>query len=378
MKILLTGGATGGHFYPIIAVAEELNAIARENKLADLELYFMSPTPYNPGLLFNNKIIYRKNYAGKLRRYFSLMNFFDLFKTLYGVVMSTWELFTIYPDVVFGKGGFASFPALLAARILRIPVVIHESDSVPGRVNRWAGKFARKVAISYPEAAQYFNSESIALTGNPIRKDLLTPLTSNAHEFLHLDPNIPTILILGGSLGAQIINDAVTEALSKLLEHYQIVHQTGRAHIEDTKKIAEAVLYKSAHKDRYHAYDYMDSLTLRSAAGAANIVISRAGSAIFEIAAWGIPSIIIPISDSNGNHQRNNAYSYARSGAAAVIEEANLTGNILIAEIDRVLTNPEITKVMRESAQSFVKPNASRLIAEEIMKIALNHQIDGK
>ena len=142
MKILLTGGGTGGHVYPIIAVAEELNTIAREQKLANLELYFMSPSPYNEGILFNNKIIYKKNSAGKIRRYFSILNFFDLFVTAWGVIQSTWDIFRIYPDVVFGKGGYASFPALCAARLLRIPVVIHESDSVPGKVNLWASKFA--------------------------------------------------------------------------------------------------------------------------------------------------------------------------------------------------------------------------------------------
>lgn len=375
MKILLTGGATGGHFYPVIAVAEELNAIAREHKIIDMELYFMSPTPYNAGILFNNKIIYKKNYAGKIRRYFSLLNFFDLFKTAWGVLMSLWDIFTLYPDVVFGKGGYASFPAVFAARILRIPVVIHESDSVPGRVNLWAGKFAEKIAVSYPEAGNYFPKERVAYTGNPIRKDLLTPLTTNAHEFLGLDKNIPTILILGGSLGALAINDAITEALPKLLEKYQVIHQTGKKHIEETRKIAEAVLFQNAHKERYHAYDYMDTLTLRSAAGAANLVISRAGSAIFEIASWGIPAIIIPIKSSNGNHQAKNAFAYARSGAATVIEETNLTGNILTAEADRILQSPDITRTMRESALEFVKPNAARLIAEELIKIALSHTV---
>ncbi len=375
MKILLTGGATGGHFYPVIAVAEELNSIARENKIVDMELYFMSPTPYNEGILFNNKIIYKKNYAGKIRRYFSILNFFDLFKTLWGVILSTWDIFMLYPDVVFGKGGYASFPALFAARILRIPVVIHESDSVPGRVNLWAGKFAERVAISYPEASNYFKKEKVAYTSNPIRKDLLIPLTANAHEFLNLKKDIPTILILGGSLGSQTINDALTEALPKLLETYQVIHQTGKTHIEETKKIAEAVLFHSSFKDRYHPYDYMDSLTLRSAAGAADLVISRSGSTIFEIAAWGVPSILIPIRESVSHDQTKNAFAYARSGAAIVIEENNLTGNILYAEVNRILQNPDITRSMRAATKEFTKPNAAHLIAEEILKIALRHEV---
>lgn len=375
MKILLTGGGTGGHFYPIIAVAEELNAIARENKLGDLKLFFMSPNPYNEGLLFNNKIIFKRNYAGKIRGYFSILNFLDIFKTGWGIVMSLWEIFTIYPDVVFGKGGYASFPALFAARVLRIPVIIHESDSVPGKANIWAGKFAEIIAVSYPEAAHFFPKNKVIYSGHPIRKELYTPLTTNAHEFLDLDPKIPTILIIGGSLGASAINEAVMEALPRLLEHYQVVHQTGKKHIEEVKKIAEAVLSQNIHKNRYRPYNYMDTLTLRSAAGASSLVISRAGSAIFEIASWGLPSVIIPIRESNGNHQIKNAYAYARAGAASVIEEPNLTGNILVAESERILNSPEILSSMKLAATNFIKPNASRLIAEEIMKVALRHDI---
>jgi UDP-N-acetylglucosamine--N-acetylmuramyl-(pentapeptide) pyrophosphoryl-undecaprenol N-acetylglucosamine transferase len=375
MKILLTGGGTGGHVYPILAIADELNKLKQENKLADVELYFMSPTPFNSGELFNHNLIYKKNYAGKLRRYFSILNFFDLFKTGWGVLKSTWDIFLIYPDVVFGKGGYASFPAIFAARILRIPVVIHESDSKPGKVNAWAGKFAEKVAISYPEAAHYFNADKVAFTGNPIRKDLFMPLTSNAHEFLNLDPKIPTILILGGSLGAQTINEVIMETLPQLLEEYQIIHQTGKKHIEEIKKISSAVLTHSQHKDRYRPYGYLDDLTMRSAAGAASLVISRAGSTIFEIAGWGLPSIIIPINESVSHDQVKNAYSYARSGACTVIEENNLTGNILFAEIKGIINNPEQMRKMKEATAPFVKKDAARKIAEELIKIALRHEV---
>lgn len=373
MKIGLTGGGTGGHVYPIIAVSEALNMLARENHIADMELYFFSPTPYNPSLLYNQKLIYRAVTAGKVRRYFSILNFFDLFKTGWGVLKATWSIFLLYPDVMFGKGGYASFPALCAARILRIPVVIHESDSTPGKVNAWAGTFAKRIAVSYPDAAAFFPPDRVAFTGSPIRKELLMPLTSNAHSFLKLDPSIPTILVLGGSLGSRTLNDVMTEALPKLLEHYQVIHQTGKHNINEVKKVSDAVLYQSLHRDRYHVYDYLDDLTLRHAAGAANIVISRAGSALFEIAAWGLPSIIIPIPQEVSHDQTKNAFAYARSGAAQVIEENNLTGNILIAEIQRILGSPELITSMKEATKQFVKPDAARLIAEEIMKIALTH-----
>jgi UDP-N-acetylglucosamine--N-acetylmuramyl-(pentapeptide) pyrophosphoryl-undecaprenol N-acetylglucosamine transferase len=375
MKILFTGGGTGGHFYPIIAVADEVNNLVKEHKIVDMELYFMSPSPYNSGQLFNSKLIYKKNYAGKLRRYFSILNFFDLFKTLWGVIKSTWDIYLIYPDVVFGKGGYASFPAIFAARILRIPVVIHESDSVPGRVNLWAGKFAQRVALSYPDAAKYFKKETIALTGNPIRKDLDVALTSNAHEFLHLDPTIPTIFIIGGSLGSQMINEIVTEALPRLLNDYQVIHQTGKRNISEVQQIVAAVLLNNPHKSRYHPFDYMDNLTMRSAAGAAKIIVSRAGSTIFEIASWELPSIIIPIDESISHDQSKNAFAYARTGAAVVIEEPNLTSNILIAEINRITNDEALYSAMKEATKKSVHPQAAKLIAEELLKICLSHAV---
>ena len=184
MRILFTGGGSGGHFYPIISIAEEILALTKEKKLLDVELYYMSPTPYDSGALFERGIIYKKNSAGKLRKAAGLLssikNFFDLFRTSWGVLTSIAQVYDLYPDIVFGKGGYASFPALLAARILRIPVVIHESDTVPGRVNLWAGKFATSIAVSYPEAAQAFPTDKVAYTGQPVRPEIVEPIVSGA------------------------------------------------------------------------------------------------------------------------------------------------------------------------------------------------------
>src|SRR5512141_1251856 len=149
MKILFTGGGTGGHFFPIIAVAEQIKAVSIERKLLMPHLYYMSNEPYDAKVLFEHGIKFVPVTAGKMRHYFSLLNFLDWFKTAWGIATAVVKMFIIFPDVVFGKGGFASFPALFAARLLGIPVVIHDSDSIPGRVNRWAGKFAQKVALSY-------------------------------------------------------------------------------------------------------------------------------------------------------------------------------------------------------------------------------------
>ncbi len=374
MKILFTGGGSGGHFYPIIAVAQEINRLSKENRLLSPQLYFMSPQPYNAGALFDNNIIYKKNSAGKVRRYFSVFNFFDIFKTIWGVLQSLLDVFLIYPDVVFSKGGYASFPAVFAARILRIPIVIHESDTVPGKVNKWSGKFAKRVAVSYPEAAQYFDEKKIAFTGNPVRSELVLPLKEGAFEFLNLEHGVPVILVIGGSLGSQIINDTLIDALPALVKNFQIIHQTGKKNLRDVQGRTGAMLFNNQYKNRYKTYDYLDVLALRMAAGVTNLVVSRGGSTIFEIAAWNIPSIIIPIADSHGDHQRKNAFAYARNGACLVIEEGNLTPNILTSEITRLLNSPEDLAKMSRAAKEFIKYNAAELIAKEILSIALEHE----
>ncbi len=374
MKILFTGGESGGHFYPIVAVIQELQNIIKKERLLGVKLYFMAPNPYDKNFLFENDVIFEKVSAGKLRRYFSLQNITDIFKTGFGIIGAIFKIFSIYPDVVFGKGGYGSFPALLAAKLFRIPVIIHESDTVPGRVNMWAGKFAKRIAISYPEAAEYFPKDKVAYTGNPVRKEIMIPAESGAFEFLNLEPNVPVILVLGGSQGASLINNSILSILPDLVGHYQIIHQTGKNNFETVKETAKVVLAQSEHAERYRPFDYLNTLALRMAAGAADLVISRAGSSIFEISAWAVPSLLIPISDSNGDHQRKNAYLYARTGAANVLEEGNLTPHLIVSEIEKIMTNPELQKKMTESAKNFNRPDAAEIIAKELISIALEHE----
>jgi UDP-N-acetylglucosamine--N-acetylmuramyl-(pentapeptide) pyrophosphoryl-undecaprenol N-acetylglucosamine transferase len=355
-------------------VAEEINRIAKEERLISPQLFFMSDSPYDTGALIENDIRFIRSRAGKIRKYFSVLNLFDVFKTLIGVVSALIKFYGIYPDVIFSKGAYSSFPVLVAARILRIPVIIHESDSAPGRVNKWAGKFADKIALSYPDAGKYFDPERTAVTGNPIRKEIMNPISNGAHEFLKLEMNLPVILVLGGSLGAQIINDAIVGALPALVENFQIIHQTGKNNIKEAIKTAEIVLAGNPKRGRYKPFDYLNNLAMSMSAGVADLVVSRAGSAIFEIATWGVPSIIIPITNSVSDHQRNNAYSYARSGAAVVIEESNLSDNILISEASRIVGNKIESDKMRKSAKEFAKTDAAEKIAREIIHIGLKHE----
>lgn len=375
MKIVFTGGGTGGHFYPIIAVAEAVHKVADKEKVLGLELYYYSDSPYDKEALFENGIRFHQIAAGKRRLYGGLQNFLDLFKTGIGTLQAIGSLFFLYPDVVFGKGGYASFPVLLAARILGIPVVIHDSDTVPGRVNIWAGKFAKKIAVSYDEAARFFPKDRVALTGQPIRLGILEKKSEGAYEYLKLDPTVPVILVIGGSLGAMSINDVIIDSLPKLLEKYQVIHQTGITNFAEVKGRAEFVIGdRQDLRDRYRPFPFLNQLAMKMSAGVAALVISRAGSQIFEIAAWGIPAILIPIPEDVSRDQKSNAFNYARHGAAEVIQQGNLSPTILLSEVSRFFENDIRRRNMIASAKAFATPDAAEKIAKMLIDLALEHE----
>ena len=376
MKIVFTGGGTGGHFYPIIAVAQKVNQIIDNEHIVGARLYYFSDSPYDKEMLVENRLLYEEITSGKMRAYFSFRNFFDIFKIFFGAINALFKMFSIYPDVVFGKGGYASFPAIFAARILRIPVLIHESDSVPGRVNLWAGHFAKKVAVSFAEAAVYFPKTIVAWAGQPIRTEIEHKSSrKEALEYFKLEEKTPVIVVLGGSQGAELINNIVLDALPILIKNYQIIHQTGVKKFKTVSGQADVILTEDRYRIKYLPFHFLNSLQTKMAAGAATIIISRAGaSALFEIASWNVPSIIIPITKSNGNHQRNNAFSYARAGACSVIEEANMTANILISEIKRILDDKARYEQMAKNAKAFSKSGAAEKIARALVDMALSHE----
>jgi UDP-N-acetylglucosamine--N-acetylmuramyl-(pentapeptide) pyrophosphoryl-undecaprenol N-acetylglucosamine transferase len=379
MTIVFTGGGSGGHFYPIIAIAEAMNDLVREKHLIAPNLYYLAPDAFDVNALFENGISFIAIPAGKTRRYHSIKNFTDFFVTLAGTVRALFALFHLYPDVVMSKGGYASVPVILAARVLRIPVIIHESDSKPGRANLLAAKFAKKIAISFESAAAYFPKKAqsrIARTGTPIRKALMRVETEGAEQYLGLEKNIPTVFILGGSQGAQRINDAVISALPDLVSFANIIHQTGRANFKEVESIASVVLAKSELKERYHPIDFLNEISMQRAAGAAEVIVSRAGTGtLFEIGLWQKPAIIIPIPETVSHDQKRNAYAYAGTGAAIVIEEQNLSPHLLVSEIKRIATDKELSAKMAASAAGFTDPDAARILAGEVLSLALAHEV---
>ena len=367
MKVVITG-AGGGHFYPLIAVAEKVRKEAFVQKIEQPQFYFFSDKSYDDEALFGIDCKFVAIPAGKLRVYPSLETVTDLFKTFFGCIVALGKLYSIYPDVVFAKGGYSSFPTLLAARILSIPVIVHESDTVPGRTTLWAGKFAFRVAVSYPEAARFYPSERTALTGQPIRDALLPPVD---FKRVYHKKDRPVILVFGGSQGSQKINDAILQVLPTLLNSYDVVHQVGKENIEQFKPVVTELLKGHQFNDRYFADGFLDVAHFYSKV---DLVITRAGSAMFEMGVWQLPMIVIPIPETISRDQRSNAYSMASHGFASVLEEDNLTPNILMSTISHILDSEGNYNSMIKNATFFDNSlTASAVIAREIIRIGLSH-----
>ena len=377
MKIVLVGGGTGGHFYPLIAVAEAIQTIAAEKRILVPQLFYIAPDPFDEQALFANNITYIKTRAGKIRRYASIKNFTGFFATIAGTISSLFTLFKLYPDVVFSKGGYASVPVVFAAHLLRIPIVIHESDAKAGRANIFASKYAYRIAVAFESVAKSFPEKTrskIAVTGIPIRNVLKIGDEQGAKQLLGLDTAVPTIFIIGGSLGSQRINEMVLSALPDLVDFANIIHQTGKDNFKEVQASSSVILEKNQNVSRYHPFSYLGPEPMRQAATAADLIVSRAGAtSITEIALWRKPAILIPIPESISHDQRTNAYAYAHTGAAIVLEEENMTPHVLLSEIRRIASDPILGKEMGMKGALFGNPESARLIAEELIAIGLSH-----
>lgn len=378
MRIALTGGGSGGHFYPLIAVAEAIEDICKERILLEPELFYIGPPAFDAEALLEHDIAYKASPAGKMHRHSKALTFLGFFPTLIGIIKSVFQLFHLYPDVVFSSGGYAAFPTLYAARILKIPVIIYDADATPGRVSLWSSKFARWIALAHADAAGKFPArvrDVIAHVGHPIRKEIQEPAKEGGHEFLKLDKGAQTIFIMGGSQGAQALNNVILNALPSLVEEFNVVHQVGSSNLAEVSGIASVILKDSRFEGRYKIFGLLNTLALRMTAGIATLVVARAGSGtIFEVSSWGLPAILIPIPKDVSHDQTENAFSYARAGAAVVIEQRNLSPHLLVAEIKRITSDPALQAKMKEAAHSYSKPDAARKIATVLLEEALTHE----
>lgn len=368
MKILFTGGGSGGHIFPIVAIIRELRRIYPGE---DLELLFIGPKDEWSSYISKEGVPVKAIFAGKIRRYFTPLTLFKniidiFFKMPLGILQAFFYIFFWAPDLIFSKGGYGSIPIALSGWILQVPILLHESDKAPGLANRILEKFSLEVFTSFPET-EYFPQDKIILVGNPIIKELLEGSLSEAQQYFELRGGKPVILILGGSQGAQRINEAVLQILANLLASFEIIHQTGKKNFEQIKKEA-MVMAPERLEQFYHPFPFLKEKELTLAYLAANLVVSRAGAgSIFQIAALGKPSILIPLPEAAQNHQLKNAYAFAKEGASVVIEETNFTPHFFLEKLKFLLSRPQELEIMAQKAREFAKPRAARIIAEYIV-----------
>ncbi|MCS7183961.1 MAG: UDP-N-acetylglucosamine--N-acetylmuramyl-(pentapeptide) pyrophosphoryl-undecaprenol N-acetylglucosamine transferase [Patescibacteria group bacterium] len=373
IRLCLTGGATGGHFFPLIFVAQKFKEEMVKRNWR-YKIFYLGANPFDEDLMKNKGIEVFKIPAGKLRRYFDPLNFFDFLKFPLGFFISLFRLYILMPNVIFSKGGFGSLEVILAGWLLRIPIIIHESDTIPGRSNFWAGKFANLIGVNFEETKKFFNTNKTALIGQPLNPDFskINPNFDDYRKF-NLDSNEKIVLILGGSQGSQKINEAIIFSLNKLLKNCQVVHQLGKKMFQEYSQIAAGYILENVpmRKNFYHPIDFIDNNDLIKLMKMSHLIVARAGAGtIFEIAACGKPSILIPLKkEVGGEHQIKNAYYYADNGATIVIEEENLFPDLLATIIIKTLNDTQLLKEMRENALKFSKIEATEKIVREIIVI---------
>lgn len=336
-RIILTGGGTAGHVTPNIALIPGLRELGYDIQ------YIGSYNGIEKELIEPFGIPYHGISSGKLRRYFSVKNFTDPFRVIKGFSEARKLIKDLKPDVIFSKGGFVSVPVVLAGKKGKVPVIIHESDMTPGLANKIAIPSAVKVCCNFPETLDCLPKGKAILTGSPIRQELLSGNKIAAMDLCGFTADKPVILVIGGSLGSVIVNNAVRQGLPKLLEDFQIIHLCGKGKTDESLKDTKG----------YCQFEYVKD-ELRDIFALSDIVISRAGAnAICELLALRKPNLLIPLSaNASRGDQILNARSFERQGFSMVLEEENLTEDSLVRAVHDLYDNRgTFIDSMRDSKQ---------------------------
>ena len=336
-RIILTGGGTAGHVTPNIALLPRLRELQYDIH------YIGSYNGMEKNLIEKQGIPYHGIASGKLRRYFSLQNFTDPFRVLKGFSEANKLIKKLKPDVIFSKGGFVSVPVVIAGKRNHVPVIIHESDMTPGLANKISIPSASKVCCNFPETLQALPAEKAVLTGSPIRRELMSGDKDKARAFCGFKERRPVILIVGGSLGAAAVNDAVRKLLPELLKDFQVIHLCGKGKLDASL----------ANTEGYIQFEYIQD-ELKDLFALSDIVVSRAGAnAICELLALHKPNLLIPLSaKASRGDQILNARSFERQGFSIVLEEEELTDELLLSSIRRLYAERDkFIQTMNQSSQ---------------------------
>lgn len=348
-RIVLTGGGSAGHVTPNLALVPGLQN-------AGIDIHYVGTESGIERQLVEGTLPFHSIEAGKLRRYLSRENITDVFRTLRGLREARDVLEELRPDLVFAKGGYVSVPVVHAASKLRIPVILHESDYTPGLANKMCARMASKTCLTFmPERGLRPNQ---ILTGSPVRERLLRGDRSRGLAAAGFSGNKPVLLIMGGSLGAEAINNAVDASLNELLSRFDIIHLRGRGHLNPALN----------RTDGYRQYEYIGE-ELPDFFRASDIALSRAGAnAIFEFAAVRLPALLVPLplSASRGDQILNAGY-FERNNFARVLEQEKMTPETLIAGLDELSAQAESIRTSMDTADSLNgTENVLRVILDEI------------
>lgn len=359
VRVLFLNGGSGGHFYPMLAVIQSARELAREQAIS-FEPIILSPNTTGLAEAARHNIKFVVVPTGKLRRYRSVKNITDIAKTVFNTVSSLGLLWWWMPDAAFGNGGYGSLPSGMVSWLYRIPLFIHESDARVGLTNRILMKLASRTSSAFE-----IKSIKTSVVGNPVRTSVLNGDEERARKRFQINSYKPVLLILGGSQGAEEINKAISQIRDRLLGKFEIVHQVGTAHFDRLRAGQDE---ETAENKEYHILDYLDEEALADAYQLASIVIARAGSAtIFELAALGKPSVLIPLQGAAGEHQRANAYQYARHGATLVVEEPNTSPHILVEQVFALIDDQSLLEKMSTRAKEFARLDAAQQIAKGLL-----------
>jgi UDP-N-acetylglucosamine--N-acetylmuramyl-(pentapeptide) pyrophosphoryl-undecaprenol N-acetylglucosamine transferase len=372
MRILISGGGTGGHIYPALAVAHAL----RDHYGAEL-LFLGDENGLEREIVPREGVRFVGVTAGKLRRYLSLQTITDLVHVPVGIRQAREVVKEFQPHAAFTSGGYASVPAGLAARGIGAPLVIHQQDVSPNLANRILAPRATRISISFPQSLRYFNRyrKKTALTGNPVREEILRVANHQPEPFkasFNLDPTQPLLLVTGGSQGSRHLNRVVASALSRLLPRCQILHISGEHNYEETRQLAEPHFAERPElRGRYVLRGYI-STRMAEALAASDVLVCRAGAAtLAELAILGRPSILVPLPPGiTGSPQEINAAMFRQAGAAEVIEDRELTPDTLQAAVLPILDSAPRRTLMANAARTLGQPEATYTLTDTVAELA--------
>lgn len=357
MKILLSGGGTGGSVAPLLAISEELKLSYLKNNEVKF-LWIGTKKGIECEMVVQENIKYKGIFSGKLRRYFSWKNFIDPIFIILGFIQSLWTIFVFKPDIILTAGSFVAVPVVWAGWILRVPTLVHQQDVKIGLANKLMMPFSKIITCTLKETAENFNeNKNIYFTGNAIRKKIFHSKKERAIKEFKLDKSLPTVLFLGGGTGALSLNKIIIQSLENLLEFCQVIHITGKDKLFFS-------LPKEGFK-HYHSFQFLSNI--EKVYSVADLVVTRAGmSVLSELAVLGKPAIMVPISDS---HQEANANYFSNRDAAILLTQKDLNSEKLVNTIKSILLDNNKKSKLSFNIKRIIPKDGAARIAKLILEL---------